>query len=68
MKFGIVTVHVQLRRVKIETCPGSALASYPSGQGEGRRERMPGAHCLRMCLIKSPCFDDDIFMWVGFWS
>ena len=36
--------------------------------GEGRRKRTPGAHCLRMRLIKSPFCDDDVFAWVGFCS
>ena len=42
------------------------IASYPGVRGEGRRKRTPGAHCLRMRLIKSPFCDDDVFVWVGF--
>ena len=52
------------------------IASYPGirggggggGGGEGRRKRTPGAHCLRMRLIKSPFCDDNVFVWVGFCS
>ena len=46
----------------------SNLASYPGVRGEGRRKRTPGAHCLRMRLIKSPFYNDDVFVWVGFCS
>ena len=46
----------------------SSLASYPGVRGEGRRKRTPGAHCLRMRLIKSPFYDDDVFVWVRFCS
>ena len=42
------------------------IASYPGVQGEGRRKRTPGTHCLRMRLIKSPFCNDDVFVWVGF--
>ena len=40
------------------------LASYP-GFGGGEK-RTPGTHCLRIRLIRSPFFIDDIFARVGF--
>ena len=42
------------------------IASYPGVRGKGRRKRTPGAHSLRMRLIKSPFCDDTSSCGLGF--